>query len=136
MPQPPQQQHLQPQQQQEQPPPPPPAPRPFPEHHNRSRQVLEELVSALERCPLSAPEQRKLPDLRKRLENLWSCLREGTLSPAGDQELLALVEALASRNWNQALAHQVRLVQNDWNLNTMWIPGLKAAIKLAQKYLR
>ncbi len=78
--------------------------------------------------------QMQINDIKKHLATLHTKLGQGELSPTAVGKLMALVQALASRQYQEANKQQMALVSSDWKENSTWLPRVKSLIQMAQTH--
>lgn len=97
--------------------------------------VLEGCLTALQNLGLKTPEQKKIAEIRQKLQQLSQNMSTQQLSPTAVAELGALVQAVAANDYTTAQKHHLNLVKTDWASNSEWILGLKTMLLMAKKYL-
>lgn len=104
--------------------------------------VDQSVLSSLERCldaltavGLKTPEQKKVSEIRVKLQELARRLAAHDLSPSATQELHALAQAVQVNDLTAAQRHHFNLVKTDWANNNEWLLALKMMLLMAKRYL-
>ena len=75
---------------------------------------LEACLVQLTNAGLKTPEQKKVLEIRGKLQELSRKLAAHELSPGACTELQALCQAVAAHDFTAAQKHHINLVKTDW----------------------
>jgi len=96
--------------------------------------VFENVLNNINKANPKPADKKKIADTQKRLGKLYHQFDK--LSSAANTQVIELAKALKVKDFKTAEERQNYLITNEWAGNNYWIPGVKALIMLAKKYLR
>lgn len=96
---------------------------------------LEGCLTQLSSMGLKTPEQKKVTEIRSKLQELARKIAAHELSATALQELGSLVAAVGAADFTAAQRHHLNLVKTDWANNNEWLLGLKTMLLMAKKYI-
>lgn len=99
---------------------------------NKSKMaVLESCYEQADRTAKPA-DKKKLADIRKRLNVLYAKMNASEVSQSTLQGLSKICQAMQSGNMDDANRATATLVEEEWDANKEWLPGIRTLITLAK----
>jgi protein transport protein SEC31 len=96
--------------------------------------ILEALVAAVG-GKVAASDEKKIPDIQKRVQTLFTKLGGNDLSSGAVNSIREMTDAMARGDFESATRHHGVLVREEWTGNDGWLPGVKTLLLLAKKYV-
>ncbi|KAG8042554.1 hypothetical protein G9C98_005188 [Cotesia typhae] len=105
---------------------------PIPEQHVHLKTILDELRIQCYDTAKNPAMKRKIEDVSKKLEVLYDCLRDNTLSQNTLQGLHQISQMIQSGNYQNGLAVHTQLVSGpDFSQIASFMPGIKVLLQSA-----
>ncbi|XP_008547029.1 protein transport protein Sec31A [Microplitis demolitor] len=105
---------------------------PIPEEHVHLKTILDELKMQCYETAKNPAMKRKIEDVSKKLEVLYDCLRENTISQSTLQGLHQISQMIQAGNYTNGLAIHTQLVSGpDFSQIASFMPGIKVLLQSA-----
>ncbi|XP_063973908.1 protein transport protein Sec31A isoform X1 [Diachasmimorpha longicaudata] len=105
---------------------------PIPEEHVHLKTILDELKARCHESAKNPQTKRKVEDVARKLEALYDCLRDKSLSPSTLQGLHQICQSIQGGNYTNGLGIHTQLVSGpDFSRIAPFMPGIKVLLQSA-----